>query len=165
MLAGAACPGAIVPVGRVASPSPDLSGLAYETIYGGSTGASSGSTRRSGRGHLPRDSVELASCGERSASMNCQRGGHVSIAAPPFPEPPPLPVPLQKVGLQVSSWSGQTWCRLTRIRPLRQGHLRQDGGAPARQHGLARSGWTQEQEIMVKTPASASLSHQPPGGS
>jgi hypothetical protein len=34
-----------------------------------------------------------------------------------------------------------------------EGHGRQDGGAPAGQPRLARSGWTQEQDIMGRTPA------------
>jgi hypothetical protein len=46
---------------------------------------------------------------------------------------------------------------------LGEGHGRQDSGEPAGQHRLARSGWTQEQEIMNTTPALRSASSWAPG--
>jgi hypothetical protein len=43
---------------------------------------------------------------------------------------------------------------------LGQGHRRQDRGQPAHQHRLPRPRRAQEEEIMVRTPASALLCHQ-----
>ena len=43
---------------------------------------------------------------------------------------------------------------------LGQGHVGQDGGEPACQHRLARSGWPQEQDVMGRTPASDSTLHR-----
>jgi hypothetical protein len=55
---------------------------------------------------------------------------------------------------------GCAWCRW----PL-GGSAPAGGGEPARQHRLACPRRTQQQDVWVRTPASASLSPQPPGGS
>jgi hypothetical protein len=43
-----------------------------------------------------------------------------------------------------------------------EGHRRQDGGQQARQHRLPHARWTEEEDIMVTTPASASRSPRRP---
>jgi hypothetical protein len=49
------------------------------------------------------------------------------------------------------------------VEGLGEGHGRQDRGAPAGQHRLARSGWTQEQHVMGRTPTSSLDSPTPMG--
>jgi hypothetical protein len=50
-----------------------------------------------------------------------------------------------------------------RLNGLGQGHRRQDGGEPPAQHGLARPGRAEEEDVVIKTPASGSRSPPPPG--